>query len=80
MTLTRKSEDVDPAKIKYHYLLTLGLLTPGDPLPVENFMQALGTLESLKPQLKEIRVANQSQQEIQDHEFLYIVIECRFEP
>lgn len=80
VTLTRKSEGIKPEEVTYHYLLTLGLLTPGDPLPVENFMQALGARESLKPQLKEVRVANQSQQEIRDHEFLYIVIECRFDP
>ena len=80
VSLTRQAENVDPEKIKYHYSLVLGLLTPGDPLPIENFMKGLGNLDSLKPQLKEIRVSNQSQQEIQDHEFLYIVIECRFEP
>lgn len=62
------------------YTLTLGALTASNPSLVERFMQSLRDSAWPKGFDKEVRIANQSQREIQGQPFLYFSIECLFTP
>ncbi len=62
------------------YTLTLGAFTASNPYLVERFMQSLRTSNWAPGFDKEVRIATQTQREIQGQTFLYFAIECLFTP
>jgi hypothetical protein len=66
-------------KIHYSYSLMLGVVSPGGPAAVEQFVRALRLSLSLASD-SGIRIVSQRQIQVQGRDLQYYVVECRLKP
>jgi hypothetical protein len=66
-------------KIRYSYSLMLGVVSPGGPAAVEQFVRALRLSLPLASD-SGIRIVSQRQTQVQGRDLQYYVVECRLKP
>jgi len=66
--------------IRYNYSLMMGVVSPGGPVAVEQFVRALRLALPLASDSAGIRIVSQRQAMIQGRDLPYYVIECRLKP
>ena len=79
--MAKREEQKDAQqKIRYEYSLMMGVVSPGGPTAVEQFVRALRLALPLAPDSASIRIVSQRQTQIQGRDLQYYVVECRLKP